>query len=251
MLKRLLLVICIAAVVLTFVNTCPCGCNKEDHKINHDSNNEILPTVKVLGQHLPVRTSKCSYELFIPSGYSKAKKYPLFVTLSPGGNGRDFEKSAGYVCNKMGFIMVGSNDFRNGVPSNIVLPKVDAMIADVSRKYSVDKSKIYIGGFSGGGMGSYFMAVRKPGFFKGLVINNGRIHPSYLKVGTMRKMRVKRVAIMSSDADNVVKRSLLEDQARLLRKAGVTVKFIKWKGGHSIAPSSIYEQALKWVHRGY
>lgn len=240
MLKKLLTLVLLSAVIAVIIVSSPPAGKEQTGNI----------TVAAR-QHLPVRTDKCSYELYIPSGYNASNSYPLFVTLSPGGNGADFEKAAGYACETLGFIMVGSNDFRNGVSSDIVLPKVDAMIADVCSKYNVDKSNIFIGGFSGGGMGSYFMAMRKPGFFKGLVINNGRIHPDYLKVGLMQKMGVKRVALMSSDADNVVKRELLEDQARLLQKAGITVNFLKWKGGHSIAPSSLYETALKWVYRGY
>lgn len=244
MLKKLLTIILFTAIIAIMI----LSPNGNTPVPDMSKTNNITVAAR---QHLPVRTNKCSYELYIPSDYSASKSHPLFVTLSPGGNGADFEKAAGYACDSMGFIMVGSNDFRNGVSSDIVLPKVDAMIADVCSKYNVDKSNIFIGGFSGGGMGSYFMAVRRPGFFKGLVINNGRIHPDYLKVGIMQKMRVKRVAIMSSDADSTVKREVLEDQARLLQKAGVTVNFLKWKGGHSIAPSSLYETALKWVYRGY
>ena len=244
MLKKLFTLIILTAVIAAITISIP------GNSPVPDTGKTVNITVAAR-QHLPVRTAKCSYELYLPSGYTKSKSYPLFVTLSPGGNGADFEKAAGYACETLGFIMVGSNDFRNGISSDIVLPKVDAMIADVCNKYNVDKSNIFIGGFSGGGMGSYFMAIRRPGFFKGLVINNGRIHPEYLKVGWMKKMKVKRVALMSSDADPIVKRELLEDQARLLRKAGVTVNFLKWKGGHSIAPSSLYETALKWVYRGY
>ncbi len=249
MLKKLLMLIILTAVIAAI--TVSSGGNLPVTDTDKTGMGDIVNITVAAQQHLPVRTDKCSYELYIPSGYTKSKSYPLFVTLSPGGNGTDFAKAAGYPCDTMGFIMVGSNDFRNGVSSDIVLPKVDAMIADVCSKYNVDKSNIFIGGFSGGGMGSYFMAMRRPGFFKGLVINNGRIHPEYLKVEPLRKMKVKRVALMSSDADGTVKRELLEEQAKLLQKAGVTVNFLKWKGGHAIAPSSLYETALKWVYRGY
>jgi len=247
--SSILIVIAIASVIIFS------GQYYKDKSDNIDTKNDKIAIHNVLVQqgsrHFSVRTKKCSYEVYLPTNYSAAKKHPLLVTLSPNGNGKHFYKAAYYPCNKMGFILVGSNDFRNGVPNNIVLPKVDAMIKDVCRKYSIDKSKIYIGGFSGGGMGSYFMARKKPGFFKGLIINNGRIHPTMLKVNSLKRMRVRKVVIFCGKTDGIVRPELLKEQKKLLQKAGVKVKFIEYNGGHIIASSSLWERALKWLQRGY
>lgn len=202
-------------------------------------------------RHQTVNRGDISYELYLPEGYSASKTYPLLVMLAPDGNGSNFYKPAGYTCSQNGFVLVCSNTFRNNVPNNIFVPQVLKTIEDVQKTVKIDKSSIYIGGFSGGGMGSYMMAYFNPGYFKGLLINNGRINDFMKNKESLRRMKVSKVVIMSSKNDGIATPAILTSQKELLESAGIEVLFLNFSGGHEIAPSSLYERAIKWFINGY
>lgn len=194
--------------------------------------------------HSTVSKSGFSYELFIPKDYSADMGYPLFVCLSPSGKGTQFYKEVYPSASESGWIMACSNDFRNNIGPEEYMPKLEGMIADVKRNHKI--GDIYIGGLSGGGMGSYVVSYFKP-IFRGLLVNSGAIHANMNSVGEAKKMHLKKIAMICGKKDNVVPCERMKKDEALLKSAGYETLLIEFDGGHEIAPHGSYKTAIEWL----
>lgn len=89
-----------------------------------------------------------TYALYLPSDYSPEKKWPILYAFDPGARGKEpllhFRKGA----EEYHYIVVGSNNSRNGPRA----PEVQAILAvweDTHSRFSLDERRIYVTGFSG------------------------------------------------------------------------------------------------------
>jgi len=196
--------------------------------------------------HESVRTTDISYELYKPVNYNKNKSYPLFVCLSPSGNGSLFYENVYPAAAKYGWIMACSNDFKNNVPIDIFLPKINKIIYDVKSKYNI--KVVYAGGFSGGGMASYVISYFNPSI-KGLIVNSGAMHPNLYNRDRLKKIGAKKVALMCGKYDTVVSCEYMKNDEKFLASAGIDVMLMEFEGGHNIAPSKLYERAIEWLSK--
>ena len=127
--------------------------------------------------------------VFIPSSYKRESPMPLVLSLhGTGGNAatqegriplRPFAESAGFIyCLPEGTINSNGNSFWNDNEAwrNVnTLPRVDdvaylkAIIERVSQAYSVDRKRIYVVGYSNGGLMAYRMACEQSELIAGIV----------------------------------------------------------------------------------
>lgn len=100
-----------------------------------------------------VKNVKCGengefgYALYLPAGYVKEKTWPVLFCFSPDGRGAVPVDLFRECAEKYGYIVVGSNDSKNGP---LQTDAINAMIADVRTRFSVDPKRNYATGFSGG-----------------------------------------------------------------------------------------------------
>jgi predicted esterase len=90
-----------------------------------------------------------SYALYLPSGYTPARRWPVLVCFDPGARGALPVNRFKAAAEKFGWILVGSNDSRNG-PVRPAVESLQAMWRDVHARYAVDDKRVYFTGFSGG-----------------------------------------------------------------------------------------------------
>jgi polyhydroxybutyrate depolymerase len=122
-----------------------------------------------------------SYLLHIPQGYDRIRPLPLILVLHGGfGNGSDMEKETGFseIADRENFFVAYPNGFglfgrlqhwnaghccgfstRWGVDD---VGFISTVIQQISRHVQVDSSRIYIVGYSNGGMLGYLYAARNP-----------------------------------------------------------------------------------------
>lgn len=90
-----------------------------------------------------------SYAAYIPSNYDPARKWPVLYCLDPGARGwvpvERFAKAA----EAEGFLVFGSNNSRNG-PVMASREAIEAMWQDTHRRFSIDETREYAAGHSGG-----------------------------------------------------------------------------------------------------
>jgi polyhydroxybutyrate depolymerase len=109
------------------------------------------------------------YDLHIPASYTSANPLPLLLAFhGKGGNGKEMEKMTGFseIAEQAGFIVVYPDaigqhwDARRGSQPETThdVEFIAALIQELSKRYSIDRRRIYATGFSNGGMFSQRLA---------------------------------------------------------------------------------------------
>jgi tetratricopeptide (TPR) repeat protein len=90
-----------------------------------------------------------SYALYLPTDYSRDKKWPILYAFDPGARARIPMELFMPAAEKYGYIVVCSNNSRNG-PSEPIQRAIWAVWGDTRARFSIDPNRIYSTGFSGG-----------------------------------------------------------------------------------------------------
>ena len=98
------------------------------------------------------------YALFLPSSYVPEKKWPVILLFDAGGRGRRGVERYQAAAEKYGYILAGSNNSRNG-PMNVSSAAAEAMLKEFTEQYSINPTRIYSGGMSGGARVAMWLAL--------------------------------------------------------------------------------------------
>src|SRR5690349_8767564 len=90
-----------------------------------------------------------SYALYLPSNYTPDRKWPILYAFDPGARGRVPVERFKEAAEKYGWIVVGSNNSRNG-PWDVAVNAWNAMQKDTHQRLAIDDKRLYATGFSGG-----------------------------------------------------------------------------------------------------
>ena len=187
------------------------------------------------------------YRLFVPRGYDAKKRYPLIVYLHGGaGVGTDNEKQI-RGGNGMGIDLFVRN--QQTVPAFILAPQssgsgwlmargvgslqllaVPELIGAVARQYSIDSRRVYVGGQSLGGYGTYALVAARPEMFAAAFVLCGGGDPA-------RAPRLARVPfwLFHGSADRIVNVSEAYTMRDAIRRAGGIARYTEYRGeGHQI-----------------
>lgn len=110
---------------------------------------EVLPRV-------PCRAKPAfTYALYLPRDWKPGEVRPVLLGFSPQGQGEEPVRRFRRAADELGWILVGSNDSRNG-PLAPALAAQEALWAEVQARFRPDPRRTFATGFSGGAR----MAVR-------------------------------------------------------------------------------------------
>ncbi len=118
-----------------------------------------------------------SYALYLPKSYSETKKWPIIISFSPAGRGTDPVSLCLEAAEKFGFIVIGSNNSRNG-PSEPINKAYKAIKVEIEKRFSIDPKRIYSFGMSGGSRVALRMAASEPDLFRGVIASAAFINPA-------------------------------------------------------------------------
>lgn len=219
------------------------------------------------------------YRILFPQNYDSTKKYPLVVFLHGAGNrGKDNQKQlvhAGSLFLKDAsrrqfpaiviFPQCGINDFwartriihaitdstpfkfeyLTDVPMNKGLNLVSRLLDSLAATKTINDKQIYIGGLSMGGMGTFELLWRKPGFFAAAFPICGGGDP--FKAGVYRKDFP--IWIFHGDKDPVVDVNDSRKMAAALKSANAKVKYTEYPNvKHDSWNKALAEpQLLPWL----
>ena len=211
------------------------------------------------------------YRILFPKHYKPRKSYPLILVLHGAGErGNDNEAQ----------LVHGSELFKQEVvredyPAIVVFPQCpqDSYWANVDRErlptglnftfytsrgptkamkslqnlleflvknYHIDQSRMYIGGLSMGGMGTFEFVRRNPETFAAAFAICGGAHPD-----TATKLNKTKWWIFHGDEDVVVDYEHSVNMARALKAAGAEVKFTTYEGvNHNSWENAFKEPSL-------
>ncbi|HSZ81622.1 MAG TPA: hypothetical protein VLA14_05040 [Polyangia bacterium] len=135
--------------------------------------------------------TKRNYAVKLPTGYDDTKPYPVIVE-GGGCGGGPTESGGGMTAGEgagdairigLSYVNMCFADGGNscsGTPANqpqcVNTPEIPyfyAMLADVEAKYCIDKSKVYMGGYSSGGWETFTVGCAAAEVLRGIVTENG------------------------------------------------------------------------------
>jgi len=96
------------------------------------------------------RYPEASYVLYLPKEYNSLKKFPVIFFFDAHARGWLPVKKYKALADSFGFILVASNDSKNGQSSQIRNRIIYHFMQDVEQRFAIDPARIYTGGFSGG-----------------------------------------------------------------------------------------------------
>jgi len=101
-----------------------------------------------------------SYALYLPAAYSPSRSWPIIFAFDAGGRGRTPVERYREAAERYGYIVVGSNNSRNG---STEIPKILAALTDdVSSRFAIDPNRVYMAGMSGGARVAFRIALASP-----------------------------------------------------------------------------------------
>lgn len=194
------------------------------------------------------------YRILLPPGYDSSRAYPLVLFLhGRGESGTDNEKQ---LVHGARLFLRDSN--RQRFPAFVVFPQcpvsdywsnaemvseghksseraffflpdapptrslvlVMQLLKNLERRYRISARDIYVMGLSMGGMGTFEIAGRMPGYFAAAVPICGGADPR-----TARRMKKTRWWIFHGAKDDIVLPAFSQQMVEALRKAGARVRF--------------------------
>lgn len=178
-----------------------------------------------------------SYAVYVPSSYSKERRWPVLYCIDPMARGRTPVERFQAAAEKLGVIVAGSNNARNG-PLGLIAEAVQAMVEDTQERLSIDPERIYAAGFSATGQVAARWAAN--GQIAGIVVCSSSIDPSALAAKPSFRVfgtaGVDDFAYYDAHAMSVA-----------LAKRGVENRFREFAGGHEWLPADAAEEALRFL----
>ncbi|MCD4825864.1 MAG: prolyl oligopeptidase family serine peptidase [Phycisphaerae bacterium] len=194
------------------------------------------------------------YYIYVPSTYSRSKKYPLVITLHgtwPWDVAKFQIMEWKALAEQKQFIVVAPklhspNVWREGLDKDEQY--ILAIVREVTSRYNIDKKKILLTGFSSGGYPMYYTGLRHPDKFDMLVARacnaDSRLFMQIDVADNARRIPV--VIFVGKDDHGLQKSSWIA--LRWLREHGWNKKnsYRKvYRGGHLRRPETTYSL---WMH---
>lgn len=234
-LQRLLLLLIAIVFVTTSAFAQPSSTSDLDEQT---ARGKIVPNV------VCIEDPSQSYALYLPSHYSRDRTWPIMYAFDPFARGKTAVEVYKDAAEKYGYIVVGSNNSKNG-PSAAQLAAAQALWLDTHRRFAIDKDRVYTSGLSGGARVATSFALYCYTCGVAGVIAHGAAYP-IMQGGKPPAVvdRLNYYAIVG-DAD------LNYPEIMTLRKkkdaAGASFKVRVYPGPHQWAPPEIVDEALAWL----
>jgi hypothetical protein len=182
-----------------------------------------------------------SYALYLPSNYSPEVKWPILYLFDPGARGNMPVILAKDAAEKFGYIVMGSNNSRNGEPK-LELDAAVAIWSDSRLRFAIDDRRVVFAGLSGGARLATALAL-KCGDCAAGVISNGagfpldqppstQAHFSYFATIGFTDFNYPEAVELAQELDRL-------DWPHRLRR---------FDGSHEWAPAHVWFEALAWMN---
>jgi len=201
---------------------------------------EPLPKGQVIERVVCAGEEQQSYALYLPPQYEPERTWPILYCLDPGAHGRIPVERFAEAAGRAGWIVVGSNNSRNG-PIEIAREAIRWMLDDTHQRFSIDDSRIYTAGFSGGARIALAWAA-------GSRVSGVIACGAGFSGGTIPKEVPFRIyATAGVDDFNFDE---VYGMSRELHRRGVLQRFSEFAGGHDWLPESLTASALEFLSGG-
>jgi hypothetical protein len=187
------------------------------------------------------------WEVVVPESYDPEKPPGLLVYISPSNFGRIPGRWSKFLTSH-NLIWIAANRSGNRMPVPRRIGYAILAPAMLNRSYAIDKSRIYLSGFSGGSRVSGMAASMYPRLFHGAIyIGGAEPWADEAPPAELARMRANRYAfIVGSNDENRWASLAVKKQYEEAGIAGTWFKIIQ-RGGHELPESRVMIDALNFL----
>jgi predicted esterase len=182
-----------------------------------------------------------SYALYLPSTYVEGHPAPVIFVFEPAARGPLPVKLAQEAAERYGYIVIASNNSRNGA----FAPQINAaqaMWKDAHDRFTIDPRRTYLAGFSGGSRFAVMFTARCNGCAAG-VIASGAAFTSGLDPKSVPRF----LYFGAVGREDFNFPEYLEFEPKL-KAANFTYHIRRFDGAHEWAPSDVWLEAFEWFN---
>ncbi len=145
------------SIITSLFFSCTSGGDKQKENTANQTKDSIVPVVKenfpkgeIIEKVICKIDASQSYALYLPSTYSIDKTYPVMYAFDAHGTGKLPVSMYKDLAEQFGYILVGSNNSKNGTAWEESAVIAEKLLADAQNRLSINTERIYLLGFSGG-----------------------------------------------------------------------------------------------------
>jgi dienelactone hydrolase len=202
------------------------------------SDPRAFPLSVVIPKVVTIAKLDQSYALYLPASYSPAKRWPIVYVFDPSARGSTPVELMKDAAERYGYIVVGSNNSRNG-SWPIESEAAQAMFQDTHSRFPIDPRRVYFAGFSGGARVAANIA-QMCKCAAGLLLNGAGFQPHAPSPNETPFAVFAAAGTYDFNYPELIQTS--ED----LEKFGYSHAFRHFSGPHRWAPASVMDEALAW-----
>jgi dienelactone hydrolase len=198
------------------------------------------PKGRVVEQVSVARDPTQHYALYLPVAYTRARRYPVLYCFDPGGRGALPVSRFKDAAEKYGYVVVGSNNSRNGpeVDVNDIFQK---LWDDTHARFSIDDKRVYLTGFSGGARLALSAGFALKGAVAGVISCSGGFPTRQKSLPPLNFALFGTAGV--SDFNNPEMRELF----RAIESSAAPNRLAFFDGGHEWPPAELCAEAIEWM----
>jgi predicted esterase len=197
-----------------------------------------LPRGEVVDNVACKANAQQTYALYLPSRYSPEKKWAMLYAFDAGGRGKLPVNLFKNAAEKFGFIVVGSNNSKNGIQVSEV---IKAVLDDTNARFAIDEKRVYTTGFSGGARIAFALALSNQGAVAGVIACSGGFPR------TASPSPGLALVVFATTGTEDFNFPEMQQLKRKLDAAGVQNRLAVFDGGHDWPPADLAAQAIAWM----
>lgn len=180
-----------------------------------------------------------SYALYLPVGYTHKKSFPCIYFFDAHARGSLPLKTYKELADKYGFVLVGSNVSKNGIPWSVTNDIVKVLFNDTRDKINIDTNRVYTSGFSGGSRVASSIAI-----FNGGIAGVIGCAAGFPGIDRTIQNQFDYIGLVGEYDFNLMEMEHLDG---VLEQNGFRHQLIVSEGVHGWAPANEFHTALLWL----
>src|SRR5215470_7870998 len=181
-----------------------------------------------------------SYALYLPSGYTAQKRWPIIYVFEPAARGMLPTKIIRDAAEQYGYIVATSNNSKNG-PWKPESEAAAAMWQDTHLRFSIDDQRVYAAGFSGGARVASRLA-QNCKCVQGVFLNGAGFSIDGAPTKDTNFAVYMTAGLIDFNYSELVRLD------GTLASLGVPHFLHRFEGAHEWAPAAVWPEALAWMN---
>lgn len=186
------------------------------------------------------------YALYLPPGYTTERQWPILFVLDPRGQALSALKLFQKAASEVGWVVMSSYNSRSDSSTELTEQAMETMLRSAQERVSVDRSRIYLAGFSGTARLVLWFTVPLRGNIAGVIAVGGalgleRDGPETVFAGDSAFAYFGAAGRLDFNHDEVL---AMADRFGALH---IPFRVAVFDGPHSWPPPDVCGQAIEWL----